>query len=82
GPDAVFLTEWSKVPLKHFVTHENFLMKGHMFSCNIEIVNCLSVPLRNRNRWYCNSENNTFLSMEILPLHRESFFASDHMNLK
>ncbi|CAG7731438.1 unnamed protein product [Allacma fusca] len=52
------------------------------FSCTIEIVNCLSVPLRNRNRWYCNSENNTFLSMEILPLHRESFFASDQTNLK
>ncbi|CAG7733144.1 unnamed protein product [Allacma fusca] len=100
GPDAFFLTEWSKVPIKHFMTHGNLLMKGsprptnnaetnsklvriiERFSCNIEIVNCLSVPLRNRNRWYSNSENNTFLSMEVLPLHREMFFASDQTNLK
>ncbi|CAG7719314.1 unnamed protein product, partial [Allacma fusca] len=52
------------------------------FSCVVEIVNCLGVPLSNRNNWYCNSEANIFLPLEILPLHRESFFASDETNLE
>ncbi|CAG7825096.1 unnamed protein product [Allacma fusca] len=46
------------------------------------IVNCLSVRLSNRNSWYCSSEANNPLPLEILSLHRKSFFASEETNLE
>ncbi|CAG7710373.1 unnamed protein product, partial [Allacma fusca] len=52
------------------------------FSSVVEIVNCLGVPLSNHKSWDCNSEVNNFLPPEIFPLHRESFSASDEMNLE
>ncbi|CAG7824380.1 unnamed protein product, partial [Allacma fusca] len=135
-PDLWCPSLMSDVPIELFVTHGNFLMRGHMtngprsivhveilefnpifgspssvfggkqrivdgkslesirstislgansksvrnigrFSCIVEIVNCLSIPLRNQSIWYCNSENNNFLPLGILPLHRESFLGSD-----
>ncbi|CAG7731944.1 unnamed protein product, partial [Allacma fusca] len=41
-----------------------------------EIVNCLNVPLRNRNKWYSNSNDKDFWPLEIPSFHRESFFGS------
>ncbi|CAG7829540.1 unnamed protein product, partial [Allacma fusca] len=63
----------------------NMIAKSHSsfsFSCVVEIVNCLGVCLNNRNSYFCNSEDNNLLPLEILPLHRESFFASDETSLE
>ncbi|CAG7822520.1 unnamed protein product, partial [Allacma fusca] len=89
APDVWFPKKHSEVPLERFVTHGNLLLRGHMsngprsiFSCVVEIVNCLSVPLSSPNNWYCNSEENNRLPLEILALHRESFFASGETNFE
>ncbi|CAG7828014.1 unnamed protein product [Allacma fusca] len=71
----VWYNKISKDPLEHFVTHGNLLLR-------VEIVNCLSVPLSNQNNWYCNSEENNLLPLEILPVHRERFFASGETNFE
>ncbi|CAG7831704.1 unnamed protein product, partial [Allacma fusca] len=63
-------------------TNSKSVRKMERFSCVVEIVNCLSVPLSNRGSWCCNSQANIFLPMEILSLHRESFFASDDTTLE
>ncbi|CAG7825833.1 unnamed protein product, partial [Allacma fusca] len=52
------------------------------FSCNIEIVNCLNVPLRNRNKWYSNSNDKDFWPLEIQSFHRESLFGSSDTNFE
>ncbi|CAG7733145.1 unnamed protein product [Allacma fusca] len=84
APDVCIPDECSEVPVEFFVNHGNLIVRGHMFSCVVEIVNCLSVPLSNQGSWCCNSQANNFLpvEMEILSLHRESFFASDDTNLE
>ncbi|CAG7817202.1 unnamed protein product, partial [Allacma fusca] len=52
------------------------------FSCNVEIVNCLNVPLRNRNKFYSNSNDKHFWPLEIQPFHRESFLGSSDTNFE
>ncbi|CAG7729958.1 unnamed protein product, partial [Allacma fusca] len=52
------------------------------FSCNVEIVNCLNVPLRNRNKFYSNSNDKDFWPLEIQPFYRESFLGSSDTNLE
>jgi len=52
------------------------------FSCNVEIVNCLNVPLRNRNKFYSNSNDKDFWPLEIQSFHRESFLGSSDTNFE
>ncbi|CAG7676184.1 unnamed protein product, partial [Allacma fusca] len=52
------------------------------FSCIVEIVNCLNVSLRNRKNWYSNSDRKDVVTLEILPLHRECFYASDETSFE
>ncbi|CAG7819178.1 unnamed protein product [Allacma fusca] len=56
--------------------------KSGRFSCNVEIVNCLSVPLRNKNKWYCNSNDKDSLPLEIQSFNRESFLGSSDTKFK
>ncbi|CAG7786030.1 unnamed protein product [Allacma fusca] len=75
----------SKIPLEIFVTHGNLLVrvgKSGRFSCIVEIVNCLNVPLRNRNEFYSNSNDNDFWPLEIQSFHRETFSGSSDSNLE
>ncbi|CAG7826630.1 unnamed protein product [Allacma fusca] len=81
-PDVWITNGWSVDPVELFVTQGNLLIGGHIFSCVVETVNCLSVPLNNRNGWCRNSEAKNVLPMQILPLHRERFFMSDEIILE
>ncbi|CAG7724579.1 unnamed protein product [Allacma fusca] len=56
--------------------------KCRRFSCNVEFVNCLNVPLRNRNKFYSNSNDKDFVPPEIQSFHRESFLGSSDTNLE
>ncbi|CAG7833800.1 unnamed protein product [Allacma fusca] len=84
APDVWMMAkEYSKTPLELFVSHGNLLVRvgtSGRFSCNIEIANCLNVPLRNRNKWYSNSNKNDFWPLEIQSFHRESFLGSSVTN--
>ncbi|CAG7786738.1 unnamed protein product, partial [Allacma fusca] len=82
----------SKIPLELFVTHGNLLVrdgtisrsvgKSGRFSCSVEIVNCLNVPLRNRNKFYSNSNDKDLWPLEIPSFHRESFLGSNDSNFE
>ncbi|CAG7830202.1 unnamed protein product [Allacma fusca] len=56
--------------------------KSGRFSCNVEIVNHLNVPLRNRNNFYSNSNDKDYLPLEIQSFHRERFLGSSDTNLE
>jgi len=56
--------------------------KRGRFSCNVEIANCLNVPLRNRNKLYSNFNDKDFCPLEIQPFHRESFLGSSDTYLE
>ncbi|CAG7829575.1 unnamed protein product, partial [Allacma fusca] len=56
--------------------------KSGRFSCNVEIVNCLNVPLRNRNQFYSNSNEKDLWPLEIPSFHRESFLGSSDSNFE
>ncbi|CAG7717689.1 unnamed protein product, partial [Allacma fusca] len=56
--------------------------KSGRFSCNVEIVNCLNVPLRKRNIWYFNSNDKDIWPLEIESFQRESFLGSSDMNFE
>ncbi|CAG7709335.1 unnamed protein product, partial [Allacma fusca] len=50
--------------------------KSERFSCNVEMVNCLNVPLIIRNKYYSNSIGKDFPPLEIRSFHRKNFLAS------
>ncbi|CAG7698760.1 unnamed protein product, partial [Allacma fusca] len=49
---------------------------------NVEIVNCLNVPLRNRNKSYSTSNDEDFWPPEIQSFYRESFLGSSDTSLE
>ncbi|CAG7716508.1 unnamed protein product, partial [Allacma fusca] len=87
-PDVWMMTKQdSKIPQELFVSHGNLLVRGSVgkrgrFSCNVEIANCLNVPLRNRNKLYSNFNDKDFCPLEIQPFHRESFLGSSDTYLE
>ncbi|CAG7819177.1 unnamed protein product [Allacma fusca] len=89
----VWMTKpYSKTPVELLVTRRNLLVRDGSisrsvgkiarFSCNVEIANFLNVPLRNRNKFYCNSNDKDFWPLEIQSFHRETFLGSSDTNFK